>query len=285
MPLKESSMQDGSFELAGVRVAYVEGGSGFPVLMIHGSGPGASTAGNWRLVLEPLTHGYHVYAMDLIGFGQSGRKAGPPYFDCDLWLEQCRAMLRSIPGDRVGIIGHSVSGALALKLAAEDARVAKVITTGTMGAAFVMNDATRRTWTFPANRGELRKAAEGLVFDQALIDEAYLAGREQVLGTEGYDRYFSAMFAGDKQQYIDQAILTSAELARVRCPVMMIHGRDDSAFPAETLTMALSRNIPHADVVLLGRCSHSVAFEHPVKFVALVHAFFGSDATEGNHHG
>ena len=38
----------------GLRVAYWEGGSGEPLLLIHGSGPGASTLGNWRLVLDEL---------------------------------------------------------------------------------------------------------------------------------------------------------------------------------------------------------------------------------------
>ena len=42
------------FDFEGVKASYLVGGAGFPILMIHGSGPGASTIGNWRLVLEPL---------------------------------------------------------------------------------------------------------------------------------------------------------------------------------------------------------------------------------------
>ena len=61
------------FNFEGVPVAYIRGGGkGFPILMIHGSGPGASTQGNWRLVLDPLADRYQIYAMDLIGFGESG---------------------------------------------------------------------------------------------------------------------------------------------------------------------------------------------------------------------
>lgn len=268
-------MQDKSFDFRGIPVHYMEGGSGFPVLMIHGSGPGASTLGNWRLVLDPLEARYHVFAMDLVGFGKSGRKPAPPYFDFPLWLDQCRAMLAKMPGDRVGIIGHSISGALALKLAAIDPRVAKVMTTGTMGARFTPAPETLRCWTFPKNRDELRLAAEGLIHDGSLIDEAYLSNRERVLYSGDYESYFGEMFQGDKQAYVDAALLSADELARIRCDVLMVHGREDRAFPAEPLSLTMARSIPQADVALLGECSHSIAFEFPNKFVALATGLFG----------
>jgi 2-hydroxymuconate-semialdehyde hydrolase len=267
-------MQEQSFVFNDIPVHYLEAGEGLPILMIHGSGPGASTLGNWRLVLEPLARRYHVHAMDLIGFGKSGRKPRPPYFDFPMWLEQCREMIRRMPEGPVGVIGHSLSGALALKLAASEPRIAKVMTTATIGSPFPLNEASMRTWSFPRNRDELRAAAECLISDASLIDEAYLSNREAVLFSGDYEPYFTRMFEGDRRRYIDQATLKAEELGKITCDVLMVHGRDDRGFPAEPLTLTLSRLIPHADVVLLGRCSHSVAFEHPRKFVALAESFF-----------
>ncbi len=267
-------MQACSFDHQGISVHHMEGGSGFPILMIHGSGPGASTQGNWRRVLEPLAREHHVFAMDLIGFGQSGRKPAPPYFDFPLWIEQCEAMMSRMPGERIGLIGHSISGSLALKLAARNPRVSHVMTTATVGAVFPLTDATLRTWTFPRTRDELRLAAQGLFHDTSLIDDAYLDGREAVLRSGDYESYFGTMFEGNKLRYIDQAVLSAQELAAIRCEVLMLHGRDDPGFPAEPLTLTVSRSIPHADVVLLGRCAHSVAYEHPDKFLALAGTFF-----------
>jgi 2-hydroxymuconate-semialdehyde hydrolase len=261
------------FVYEGVRVHYLEGGHGFPVLMIHGSGPGASTTGNWRLVLEPLAERFHIFAMDLIGFGRSERKPRPPYFDLDLWFRQCRAMVERIEGARVGLIGHSLSGALALKLAAVESRISKVLTTGSMGARFIANEHTVRTWTFPRDRAELRRTAEGLVYNRSLIDDAYLDNREKVLFAGDYAGYFGSMFEGDKQRYIEASVLQADELARVRCDVTMMHGRDDVAFPPE-LTLTLAQSIPQANVVLIGRCSHSVAMEHPSKLIASAELLF-----------
>lgn len=267
-------LTDRNFTFEGLKVHYKEAGSGYPVLMLHGSGPGVSTLGNWRSVLQPLSSSFHVFAMDLIGFGLSGRKAEPPYFDFQLWLRQCKAILELMPGPEVGVIGHSVSGALALKLASQSDRVRKVLTTGTMGAKFQANEHTVRTWTFPRNRAELVKAAQTLIFNHSLIDEAFLVNREQILFQGDYESYFEKMFAGDKQQYIDAAVLTSEELARIKCEVVMLHGRNDLPFPAEAATLTLANSIPHADVTLIGNCSHSVAFEHPDKLIAAARMLF-----------
>jgi 2-hydroxymuconate-semialdehyde hydrolase len=94
-----------------------------------------------------------------------------------------------------------------------------------------------------------------------------------VLFAGDYAGYFGAMFEGDKQRYIDAAVLRPDELARVRCDVTLLHGRDDLAFPPE-ITMTIAKSIPQADVVLIGRCSHSVAMEHPSKLIASAELLF-----------
>ena len=263
-----------SLTVEGYRAHYLEGGSGYPLLLIHGSGPGASTIGNWRRVLEPLARDFHVYAMDLIGFGQSDRKREEPYFDIPLWLRQCRALLDAMAGTRIGIVGHSLSGALALKLAALEPRIAQVLTTASMGAGFRVNAAVERVWTFPENREELRRTAEVLIHDRSLIDDAYLDARVNVLFKDtGYRSYFSAMFGGNRQTYVDQAVLSKAELSAVRCKVTMLHGREDVGFPP-SISLAIAEQLRQADVVLLGRCSHSIAMEQTEKFLAAARALF-----------
>src|SRR5579864_1609404 len=92
----EPVLQQERFEFEGVRISYYVGGAGTPLLLLHGSGPGASSLGNWRTVLEPLSQRHTVFAMDLVGFGQSGRKTAAPLFDYAMWVRQARAMLSRI---------------------------------------------------------------------------------------------------------------------------------------------------------------------------------------------
>lgn len=270
-------MQERAFEQQGVPVHYLELGpaDGPAVLLLHGSGAGASSLGNFRKVLQPLADaGLHVFAMDLIGFGRSGRKPAPPYFDYTLWLDQCRQMLRRMPGQRVGVIGHSLSGSLALRLAATEPRVGRVMTTASLGAPFQANATTLATWTCPRDRQALLAAAQRLIADHALIDQAYLDHRAQLLFSGDYADYYDAMFAGDRQRFIDIATLAPEELAAVRQPVLMLHGKNDPGYPAELLSLKLAQALPQADLMLLGHCSHSVAFERPQTFIDAATAFF-----------
>ena len=259
----------------GHRVHIWEGGEGFPILMLHGSGPGAGTIGNWRLVLEPLAARYRILATDLIGFGASGRKEQEPYFDLPLWRRHVQAVLDLLPAGDVGVIGHSLSASLALGLAIDNPRVTKVMTTGAMGARAKVNRETEICWRFPETRKELREAAEILVHDPSVITDAFLDARMAILHDGEYGPYFRSMFAGDKQRFIDEAVLAPEKLAALTCDVMMLHGRDDRPFPYEENTRVLARQIRKADTFVIAECGHSPALEHPDKLLTAAHMLFG----------
>ncbi len=242
-----------------------EGGSGFPLLMLHGSGAGASIPGNFRKVIEPLSQKYHVLAADLIGFGLSGRKQAKPYFDMDMWTRQASHLLQRLDGE-AGAIGHSLSGALVLKLAAAHPRVTRVLTTGTMGSSFPCVPGTR-LWRYPEDRAALRKSTEATVLDPAYIDDAEIDYRYRIITQPGYREYYESMFDGEKQTYIDKAALTPEELGRIKARVLMMHGRQDRSFPPEDTCLLLYRTL-RADVWLIDGCAHSVALEAPGKFLA-----------------
>src|SRR5690554_3210173 len=120
----------------GHKVHYWEGGSGFPILMLHGVGPGTSIVGNYGPVLDPLSQHLHVFAMDLIGFGESERKHSKPFFDVELWVRQALALVEQMPPGPIGVAGHSLGGALALKIGARSPRVQKILTSSTVGASY-----------------------------------------------------------------------------------------------------------------------------------------------------
>lgn len=259
------------------KVHFWEGGSGLPVLMLHGVGPGTSIVGNYGPVLEPLSQrGLHLFAMDLIGFGQSERKKSKPFFDVELWVRQAEAMIELMPDGPIGVAGHSMGGALALKVAARSKRVVKVMTSCTVGARYPINDALLAFWSKPNDRADLRCAMGRMMHASDALTDDMIEDRWKQLTAPGYSEYFTELFADPKQALLDAAVLSDDELSRINASVTMLHGREDQPCPPELTTLVLANKLRNADVHLLGRCGHNLPRERSADYIKHALAAFAS---------
>jgi 2-hydroxymuconate-semialdehyde hydrolase len=266
--------RSGRFE--GLSFRYLEGGSGFPILMLHGVGPGTSILGNFGPVLEPLAARFHVIGIDLVGFGGSDRKQNEPYFDVDLWVRQAIASLDLFPAGPVGIIGHSMGGALALKAAARSPRIAKVMTSCTVGVPYPINSALNDFWSRPRDPAHLRQIMARMVHAAGTVTDAMIDDRWDLLNQPGYPDYFGKLFAEPRQRLLDAAVLSDEEIGRIEAEVMMLHGRNDQPCPPDQTTLVLARKLPQADVHLLARSGHNLPRERSAAFLAHAFTFFGA---------
>src|ERR1700712_3273279 len=67
--------------LNGYRMHYLVGGSGQPLVLVHGLG---SKAADWANLIPQLIRGGHrVYALDLLGYGRSAQPKDAPYSIAD----------------------------------------------------------------------------------------------------------------------------------------------------------------------------------------------------------
>src|SRR5918996_2897918 len=73
--LANAPVAERRLHLAGVSTAVLEGGTGAPVVLLHGKG---GWAGAWLPVMSELVRGHHVVAPDLPGLGASRADHGPP---------------------------------------------------------------------------------------------------------------------------------------------------------------------------------------------------------------
>lgn len=259
-----------------LQVHYWEGGSGFPVLMLHGVGPGTSIMGNFEPAMKPLSDRYHVFASDLIGFGKSARKSEPPYFDAELWVQQGLALIDLLPEGPCGVAGHSMGGAVCLKLAARSDRVTHVLTSSTVGTAYQLNVYLDAFWSLPSDRKELRAAMENMVADPAAVTDAMIEGRWELLKQDGYAEYFGEMFSGERQRYLDAGIVSDAEFTALATKkVSMIHGTHDKPCPLEDTTRKLAKRLPNAAVTVVENCGHNLPREATDAYLEAAFDLFG----------
>jgi 2-hydroxymuconate-semialdehyde hydrolase len=262
--------------LQGIDLHCYSGGKGYPILMLHGSGSGSSSLGNWHAVIEPLADRYKILAGDLIGYGKSGQKSREPYFDINLWLKQAQFLLDKLaPRGPVGVIGHSLSGFFALKLAARNPRITKVLVTGSLGIKYKVTPSLDAGWSFPRSEAAFKKSYSQVVADRSLITPEFVKNRMAILNSGNYATYFTKMFEGDKQRYLDQCVLSDAEFKRIRCDVLMLHGAQDTMVPFDEVALPLAKKLRNVDLVRLGNCGHGPAMDRPAIFLDLARLFFG----------
>ena len=272
MAIKE---YDVKFE--GTTIHCYEGGKGYPILMIHGSGPGTASASNWARVMEPLSKRYHILAMDMIGFGLSGRKPKEPYFDLDMWTRQGKFMLKRLsPRGPIGIVGHSLGGYLTLRIASQTPRVNKVLTQGAIGSKNKVGGAVLISWTFPKSAAELRKIYDVVMYQRGTLSNEFFKGRLALINKDGYPEYFAKMFKGNKQRYMDRAVLTKAEIKRLAGKdIVLLYGAQEAAVPYMKVGLPLAESIPNADLIRLAHCGHGPAIEQTEKFLTIARRHFG----------
>lgn len=94
-------------------------GRGAPVLLLHGfTGSGRE----WDGVVGALGQGVRAVAVDLIGHGQSGAPADPARYAPERAVDDLRALLDALNIERAHVVGYSLGGRVALRLALDAPR-------------------------------------------------------------------------------------------------------------------------------------------------------------------
>jgi pimeloyl-ACP methyl ester carboxylesterase len=101
----------------GFSIAYQTAGTtGTPILLIHGLG---ASCQHWRKNIPVLAQSHRVYAIDLIGFGQSAKpQPGTSiHYRFETWGEQINDFCQEVIGEPVQLVGNSIGCIVALQAA------------------------------------------------------------------------------------------------------------------------------------------------------------------------
>src|SRR6059058_4656055 len=102
---------------AGWRELFVaEAGQGAAVVLLHGGGPGATGMSNYSRNVDALAERFRVIVPDLPGYGRSSKTIdrNDPF---GFLADAIRGLLDSLGIERAHLVGNSLGGATALRLA------------------------------------------------------------------------------------------------------------------------------------------------------------------------
>ena len=250
------------------------------VVMLHGSGPGASGWANFNRNIEPLVAaGYRVILMDCPGWSKSdpivctGSRS-------ELNARALKGLLDALGLDKVHIVGNSMGGHSAVAFAlANPTRVGKLILMGggTGGPSqFVpmptegikLLQALYRDPTFE----NLKKMLNVFVFDAStLTDDLIEARLNNMMSRKDHLENFVASLAANPKQFGD----VGPRLGEVTAPTLVIWGRDDRFVPMDC-GLRLLWGMPNAELHIFNRCGHWAQWEHAAKFNRMVLDFLAN---------
>ena len=263
-------------EVDGVRVHYQEKGMGTPLVLIHGY---TSSTYSWKDVFEPLSRNFRVIALDLKGFGFSGKPDGD-------YTRRGQAQLVTHLRDHLGIEkawlgGNSMGGEVALNVAlANPNRVGGLILIDTAGfevkgssslaPAYVRIPVVGRVLTALALTSDkvVREGVEKCFFDDAKVTAERVAYYYRPLTTRG------GQLAALRARTQAGQFPIVQDLGRVNARTLIIWGAEDAVIPLEA-GRTMNSLIKGSKLVIIEKCGHVPQEEMPERVVDEIVSFIG----------
>lgn len=243
-------------DVGGAKVHTLKGGTGEPLLLLHGAGGNTG----WLKFAEALSDKYTVYYPSHPGYGQSDRPE---------WLESIQDMacfyswyLETLNLEGIRTIGFSMGGWIAAELAVMcNHAISKLMLVGAAGVK--------------PNEGEIADIfiiSPAQVRDLMFHDPSQAPEYQDVYGRElNPDEQMTSDLNREMavrltwKPYMHDPRLTGL-LGRLSIPSRMVWGREDRIVPVECGGI-YQKAIKGSDLVVIDNCGHAPQVEKPDEFV------------------
>ena len=247
-------------------VSYGISGTGPDVVLVHGT-PWSSFT--WHLLIPILAKNYKVHYYDFIGYGQSEKKDSHSV-SLDIQATLLADLLKHWDLKKPHVIGHDFGGATSLRTHLlhgcefQSLQLIDVVALAPWGSPFFSH---------------IQKNEEAFAgvpdYIHLAIVKAYIAGAiHNPIDEEQFDQLvkpwttdngkaaFYRQIAQADQKFTDEV---EPLYSKIRCPVSILWGENDSWIPLET-GQRLHAAIPHSKFAVVPEAGHLAQLENP-KFV------------------
>jgi 2-hydroxy-6-oxonona-2,4-dienedioate hydrolase len=254
-----------------VRLHYQELGSGYPLICIHGAGPGASAESNFKLNAAPFAEKFRVILYDMPQYGKSDKIVlKEPRLKYNARL--LNGFMAAIGIEKAHIVGNSMGGQVAMKLGLDyPERLSRVVIIGSTPMPPILTPFPVEGIKMIAayykgagpSREKLRELLTTIVYDASFLTDATFEERYQA----SIDPEVVELF-GKRQGEIPRENL-GPELPKLKAKLLAVWGMDDR-FGALDVGLQITRIVPDAQMHIFTRCGHWAQVEHAAAFNRLV---------------
>jgi 3-oxoadipate enol-lactonase len=243
-------------------------GAGTPLVLTHGLGDDLHFWDN----VAPLLAAHHtLLRWDVRGFGLSDKPAGP--YSPALLAGDLAALLDALGLDQVHVAGLSMGGVIAQRFGLDHSqRVRSLILLSTSSE---VGPQSRVAWQRLADRVEQRGFGGGAADASRAFSLGFAAAHPDIVAAAG-----AQTARNDPPAYAAAARAMSdyhwtADLARLRAPVLILQGTADQLTPPGG-SVKMHRALPAARLLMVPDAGHTLSVEQPAVVTAALLGFTGA---------
>ena len=286
--------ESGGIDSGGVRIHYVKGGSGPPLLLLHGN---PQTHLMWHKIAPRLAQKFTVVAPDLRGYGASDKPFGEPghsTYSKRVMAQDQVALMTHLGFEKFYAAGHDRGGRVAHRLTrdhperVEKLAVLDICPTADMYAQTDMAFATAYFhWFFliqPYDMPERLIGSDAEYFIRAAMRK--YSSKQDVIPESIMNQYVEAFCNPDTIHALCEDYRASATIDldhdraddefKISCPLLVIWGEqgvvgtqfDPIALWSARAEQVIGKSLP---------CGHFIPEEMPEETLAALGEFFGSE--------
>jgi pimeloyl-ACP methyl ester carboxylesterase len=264
-----AALSDHFFDSAGVRIHYLEAGTGDAVILLHGNG---GSAQDWVKsgLLERLSANFRVIAMDARGHGASGKPHDPKAYGREMSLDVLRLM-DHLQVRKAHLVGYSMGAQTVAHLIVIAPERFESATLGGAPGRYYWTDADTRQADQNAVERERDCISRGMIEARAPVgtppmsEDEFKRRQAACLANKDFDRFaLAAVGRGQATQTI-----TRDQAAAVKVPTLGVVGTLDGYLPKFQELKALRTDF---QLVTIPGASHGTAAATP-EFLDSTRAF------------
>jgi len=266
---------------AGGALHYHEAGSGEPLLLLHGSGPGVTGWANFGNNLPVFAPHFRTLILDMPGYGKSAPVEGMPI---PAAVDSVVRFMDGLGIESAHIVGNSYGGIVGAQFAAAHPdRIRRFVTIGGIGVGLLSTfpaEGLTRLVDFVEEPTKERLVAwlHSMVFDKAILTDELLEMRWKSATDPVTIETSKKMYTRQALDAIaafgrgPDAVQGFAYLPKITAPTLIAWGRDDRVNPLDGALVPM-RLIPNAELHVFPNCGHWAMIERKAEFENVALAF------------
>jgi 3-oxoadipate enol-lactonase len=245
-------------EIEGRVLNYRIDGSGEDLLLIHGFSDNLNV---WYHQLPVFSKNFRVIRYDLLGSGESDITTEE--YTIGLFANDAYHLLRNTGVKRAYVLGHSLGGLVACRLAVDHPEMVKGL--------ILANSIPISTVHHP----KIRKSSSRIL---ELLEQSNIEKAAEIIAETGFSPGFKFTNPEEFQKYLKIKLSNNPvglvkllkckredlDMGRLTCPVMIVLGEKDLFISAREVS-SMQKVLPHLQICLLP-CGHGSFIELPEEF-------------------